>query len=78
MQAIRQTEPELKFEWTEHIDCSQVREKLDILFSGKPQIEAMQSDLKKKLFRHIETCGQCSRSFDARMRCNSFPHSGIY
>ena len=83
MQAIRQTETvqtkqELGFERADYTNCAQVREKLDFLFNGKAQLEATQNELKRKLFRHLETCSQCCRSFDVRVRCNSFPRGGIY
>ena len=83
MQAIRQTEKvqtkqEPGFERTDYTKCAQVREKLDFLFSGKSQLEAAQNETKRKLFKHLENCGQCCRSFDVRVRYNSFPRNGIY
>ena len=49
-------------------DCFQTRENLDALFSGKFSLEETPTNAKQILFRHLETCRNCCRSFDARLR----------
>ena len=46
--------------------CFQIRQKLDALFDGSARLEETHEAIITMLFRHLETCQQCCRSFDVR------------
>ena len=56
------------FETIDSVNCFQIRERLDALFDGKPPLEETPANVKLILFRHLETCNNCCRSFDVRLR----------
>ena len=58
---------ESNFERPDSINCFQVRAKLETLFGGKSSLEEMPPDMKRILFRHLEHCRSCCRSFDVRV-----------
>ncbi|HRH40844.1 MAG TPA: hypothetical protein PKY82_04305 [Pyrinomonadaceae bacterium] len=55
----------------EEVSCFQIREKLDLLFDGDSRLEETNEIIKRVLFRHLETCQKCCRSFDVRVRFRS-------
>ena len=59
---------EISFETIDSISCFQIREKLDALFGGNYLLEETPANIKRNLFRHLETCDKCCRSFDVRLR----------
>lgn len=75
--AVRELRPEIliKREITvepiDELNCFQIREKLDSIFDGNSQLEEMHEAIKGILFRHLETCQNCCRSFDVRVRFRS-------
>ncbi len=73
-----QTEYELNIKWAEPIDCRDIRSLLDAIFSGRSALEAAPIEIKHRLFAHLESCGQCCRSFDVRVRFRSPQRSRIY
>lgn len=57
--------------------CFQIREKLDALFDGDARLEETHEAIKKLLFRHLESCQRCCRSFDVRARPRRGRGNGI-
>jgi len=66
------------FETIEEVNCSQIREKLDELFSGKYLLEHMDAGIKRFLLGHLASCSDCCRSFDVRMHFRPVRHNAIY
>lgn len=62
---------EIVVERIDEISCFQIREKLDSLFDGNSRLEETNEIIKRVLFRHLETCQNCCRSFDVRVRFRS-------
>jgi hypothetical protein len=58
--------------------CFQIREKLDALFDGDARLEETHEAIKKMLFGHLESCQNCCRSFDVRVRFRRGKSSGIF
>ena len=58
--------------------CFQIREKLDALFDGDARLEETHEAIKKMLFRHLESCQSCCRSFDVRARFRRGKGNGIF
>lgn len=48
--------------------CSQAKECLDELFSRRRMLEDTRPTVKRLLFDHLETCRNCCRAFDVRVR----------
>ena len=75
--AVQELRPEILLkrkiivETIDEINCFQIREKLDSLFEGNSRLEEMHEAIKKSLLRHLETCQNCCRSFDVRVRFRS-------
>jgi len=69
---------EFDFEAAEKINCAQIKIKLDELFSGRFPLEKMDRRTKMFLFRHLEICGSCCRSFDARVHFRPTGRATIY
>lgn len=76
--SLSQTEYELEIKWAEPFDCRDIRLMLDAIFGGKSTLEAAPIETKHRLFKHLESCAQCCRSFDARVRFRSPQRSRIY
>jgi hypothetical protein len=72
------TEREIIVEPIDKISCFQIREKLDSLFDGDSRLEEMPEAIKRILFRHLETCQNCCRSFDVRVRFRSSGGRGVF
>ncbi len=68
----------INFEMPRVINCFQIREKLDALFDGGSRLEDAQVAVKRILFEHLETCKECCRSFDVRVRFRSSGRDRIY
>jgi len=68
---------EIKVEAVDQTSCLQIRENLDALFYGDSRLEAEHTDGKRRLFRHLESCDQCCRVFDVRIRFRSSGRPGI-
>lgn len=62
---------EIIVERIDEVSCFQIREKLDSLFDGNSRLEEMHEAIKIILFRHLENCHNCCRSFDVRVRLRS-------
>lgn len=60
----------------ETASCFQIKKTLDDLFSGRKQLEKTDARIKRFVFAHLETCTDCCRSFDARVRFH-VPKSNI-
>lgn len=84
MQAVEQKEyrativRELNFETSDTVNCFQIKEKLDTLFSGDSRLEEMHAAIRRVLFRHLETCENCCRVFDARVGFRPARRDTIY
>lgn len=83
MQAVQQignskTGLELKKERIEEVNCSQIKALIETLVQGKFLLETASRETKRNLFRHLESCQQCCRSFDARLRYSSFTGRSLY
>lgn len=61
-------EREIVIEPIDEVNCFQIREKLDSLFDGNSRLEETNEIIKQVLFRHLEICQKCCRSFDVRVR----------
>lgn len=59
-------------------NCPQIRAKLDQLFSGRFPLEKMDGRTKFFLFRHLENCRDCCRSFDVRAHFRPTGRATIY
>ena len=62
---------EITLEPVDEPSCFHIREKLDSLFDADSRLEEMHESHKRILFRHLETCQNCCRSFDVRVRFRS-------
>lgn len=60
------------------MNCFQMREKLDALFGGDYLLEDTPAAVKRLLFKHLETCKECCRSFDVRVRFRTSRRDRIY
>ena len=83
MQAATQTSrqtiiQEFDVETGETASCFQTREKLDALFGGNSRLEDTHAAIKQLLFRHLESCRACCRTFDGRVRFRPDKGRGIF
>lgn len=69
---------EINIEILEAMNCIQIRESLDALFDENFSLEETPPAIKRSLFRHLETCRDCCRSFDVRLRFRSVGRGPIY
>lgn len=69
---------DIRVDTFETLSCLQVRNKLDALFDRDSLLEEAMTDFKRSLFRHLETCTDCCRAFDVRVRFCSSGGSRIY
>jgi hypothetical protein len=70
--------PDFNFEAAEKVNCNQIKIKLDELFSGRFMLEKMDRPTKIFLFRHLENCSDCCRSFDVRVHFRPTGRGAIY
>ena len=77
-QSRRPSFREFNFETLEAVNCSQIKESLDELFSGGFLLEDLDFGAKQVLFGHLQTCSDCCRSFDVRIRLRPIGHNAIY
>lgn len=59
-------------------DCQTVRDTLDELFNRTLSLETANVEKRHALFAHLETCDQCCRAFDARIRFGAVRRNSIY
>jgi hypothetical protein len=69
---------EINFEMIDAINCLQIREKLDAVFGGISPLEETSAGVKRDLFAHLETCRDCCRSFDVRVRFRTASRDTIF
>ena len=75
----RQTNvPEFNFETPGKATCAQIKAKLDELFGGRFSLEKTDRQTKMLLFRHLENCSDCCRSFDVRVHFRPSGRAAIY
>jgi hypothetical protein len=60
------------------LECFQIRETLDAFWVGISSLETAPTETKQGLFKHLETCALCCRSFDVRFRRRSSQRNRIY
>lgn len=73
MQTIKRTSvrPDINLELLDELKCHQVIEKLDAMFGEHLLLEEADKSVKRRLFKHLENCSDCCRSFDIRIRFRS-------
>lgn len=67
-----------EIETNEATNCLQIREWLDALFGDGVSLEEIPARKKRCLFKHLENCRDCCRSFDVRARFRSPGRNKIY
>ena len=69
---------EIRVQTIEAMNCFQVRKNLDALFDREGSLEETPAGIKRKLFAHLETCRDCCRTFDVRVRFRPAGRARIY
>lgn len=68
---------EINAEGNQMSSCFQIREKVAALLDGDSPLEETHTTIKRVLFKHLETCDACCRSFDVRARFRFSEERGI-
>ena len=69
---------EIRVQTIDAMNCYEVRENLDGLFDQESSLEETPAGIKRKLFSHLETCRDCCRTFDVRVRFRPASRAPIY